>query len=575
MPTQPTSPRTPPSGEPTTQPSPPTSSPTSPSPGLNRQILALAVPALGALVTEPLFVLIDSSMVGHLGASALAGLSLASTLLTTAVGLFVFLAYATTATTARLFGAGDRRGGLRAGVDGIWLAGLIGAAACLLLWVLAPWATHVMGARGQVAHGAIAYLRASAPGLPGMLVVYAATGTLRGLLDTRTPFVVATAGAGLNVALNATFLYGARMGVAGSGLGTAITQTLMAVALTWPVVRAARADAVPLTPRRQGLTASLGSGTPLLVRTVSLRVAILVTAWAATTLGQAPLAAHQVVMSVWNFAAFTLDALAIAAQALVGTALGQADAALSQDAAQTGKRDGGRGSEARVARADAAPAGSARADGSEKPRPAGATMSGPAGADAASAGPADADAASAGPALTVDGVLRRCLAWGVATGVVIGVVVAAASPWLPALFGADPAVRAAASSALLVAASAMPLAGAVFLFDGVLMGAGDGRYLAVAGLLTLVPYVPAALAVVAAFAGDAGAPAVSAATAATEAATAAASAGAQASEAVVRGGASTAGTAGLTWLWVAFAWVFMGARALTTGLRARTDAWRY
>ena len=106
--------------------------------GLDRRILSLAVPALGALVAEPLFVLIDSAMVGHLGATSLAGLSLASSVLTTVVGLFVFLAYATTATTARLFGASDRRGGLRAGVDGLWLAALLGAGAALALGAAAP-----------------------------------------------------------------------------------------------------------------------------------------------------------------------------------------------------------------------------------------------------------------------------------------------------------------------------------------------------------------------------------------------------------------------------------------------------
>ena len=118
-------------------------------PGLNRQILSLAVPALGALVAEPLFVLIDSAMVGHLGATSLAGLSLASTVLTTIVGLFVFLAYATTATTARLFGAGDRRGGLRAGIDGAWLAALLGLGAAAALAAGAPQVVAAMGARGR------------------------------------------------------------------------------------------------------------------------------------------------------------------------------------------------------------------------------------------------------------------------------------------------------------------------------------------------------------------------------------------------------------------------------------------
>ncbi len=451
--------------------------------GLDRRILSLAVPALGALVAEPLFVLIDSAMVGHLGAASLAGLSLASSVLTTVVGLFVFLAYATTATTARLFGAGDRRGGLRAGVDGLWLAALLGAGAALALGAAAPGVVGALGADGAVARAAVAYLRTSAPGLPGMLVVFAATGTLRGLLDTRTPFVVATAGATLNVGLNALLLYGARMGIAGSGLGTALAQSAMAVALAAPVLRSARDAGVGLAPSRTGLRASLGSGAPLLVRTISLRAAILTTVWAATALGAVPLAAHQVVGSLWNFAAFALDALAVAAQALVGTALGQADAAGARTSSDGSVPTGG-----------AVP-------------------------------------------VSVEAVLRRALEWGAATGAVIGVVLAAASPWLPWLFTSEAAVAGAARPALLVAASAMPLAGAVFLFDGILMGAGDGRYLAGAGLVTLVPYAPLAVA-------------------------------------VAHGLPAASPTGGLAWLWAAFAWVFMGARGLTTGLRTRGTAWR-
>lgn len=469
--------------------------PPSPPSGLDRRILSLAVPALGALVAEPLFVLIDSAMVGHLGATSLAGLSLASSVLTTVVGLFVFLAYATTATTARLFGAGDRAGGLRAGVDGAWLAGLLGLGAAVVLAATAPRVASAMGAEGDVARAATAYLQASAPGIPGMLVVYAATGTLRGLLDTRTPFVVATSGAVLNAGLNAVLLYGARMGVAGSGLGTAIAQSIMAATLMIPVIRAARVAEIGLLPRRRGLRTSLGAGTPLLVRTLSLRIAILATVWSATALGDVPLAAHQVVNSVWNFASFALDALAIAAQALVGNALGRADAGREAGAEETTR--------------DAGPPG------------------------AAGGGPV---AAEGDPRRALDAVLRRCLAWGVAVGAVIGVVLAAVSLWLPRIFSSDAAVVSAATPALVVAASAMPLAGAVYLFDGVLMGAGDGGYLARAGLLTLVPYLPLVV--------------------------------------IVAEGRLADGTAGLVCLWAAFAWVFMGARALTTGLRTRGGAWR-
>ncbi|RJF43893.1 MATE family efflux transporter [Actinomyces sp. 2119] len=477
-------------------------------PSLNRRILSLAVPALGALVAEPVFVLIDSAMVGHLGTASLAGLSLASTVLTTTVGLFVFLAYATTATTARLLGAGRQADGLRAGLDGIWLGLVLGAAGAVALAATAPWLVEAMGAQAQVAQAARSYLWASAPGLPGMLVVLAATGTLRGLLDTRTPFVVAAAGALLNVVLNAALVYGLGLGIVGSGAGTALAQTLMALALVRPLVRAARARGVPVAPRRAGLRASLGNGLPLLVRTLSLRTAILVTVWAATAQGPTALAAHQVVTAVWNLAAFALDALAIAAQALVGTSLGQAEASRASQPAPARGPSPGAGTEALADPQHGRWAETSREEAIWQ----------------------------------VDDVLRRTLAWGVVTGTGIGMVVAVSSPWLPRLFTSESAVVLTAVPSLLVAASAMPLAGAVYLFDGVLMGAGDGRYLARAGLMTLVPYVPLAIVVSRTWpADDLG---------------------------------SSVPAPGLLWLWVAFAWVFMGARAVTTGLRTRGSAWR-
>ena len=473
---------------------PDTSSPTSTS--LNRQVLSLALPALGALIAEPLFVLADSAMVGHLGAVSLAGLSLASSILTTTVGLFVFLAYATTATTARLFGAGRRTEGLRAGVDGMWLALLLGLGAGAFLGLTAPWLTEAMGAHGPVAQAAIAYLRASCPGLPGMFVVLAATGVLRGLLDTRTPFVVATGGAVLNIVVNAILLYGVGMGIAGSGAGTAIAQTAMALALAGPIARTARAAGVGLLPHREGLRASLGSGAPLLIRSLSLRVAILATVWAATALGDVSLAAHQVVNALWTFAAFALDALAVAAQALIGTALGQAQRSDADSATSDTEVD--------------------------------------------IAADTDTQSASATAGWSIDELLRRLLALGAGTGVLIGVLMAAGAAWLPHVFTSDPGVITAATPTLLVAASALPLAGVVYLLDGVLMGAGDGRYLAWAGLLTLVPYIPLAL--------------------------------------LIGGGAlpEVVGTvSGLALLWIAFAWVFMAARGATTYLRARGTAWRH
>ncbi|PJI91100.1 MATE family efflux transporter [Luteimicrobium subarcticum] len=429
---------------------------------LDRDILALAVPALGALVAEPLFVLVDSAVVGHLGTAELAGLSVGSTLLTTVVGLCVFLAYATTAAVARRLGAGKQREALQSGIDGMWLALGLGVVLAVGLAATAPWAASLLGADGEVAQHATTYLRTSAPGLPGMLLVLASTGVLRGLQDTRTPLWVASGGAVTNAGLNVLLVYGAGLGIAGSGLGTAVTQLTMGAVLTVVVVRGARRTGAALRPHRGGIWANARHGGPLIVRTLSLRAAILLTVAVAGGLGEVTLAAYQVVNSVWGFTAFALDALAVAAQALVGHGLGAHD----------------------VPRTRA--------------------------------------------------VLRRTLTWGVGAGAVLGVLVAASGWWFALLFTHDPDVRASIAVGMAVCGLLLPLAGWVFVLDGVLIGAGDGPFLAWAGVATFVVYVPVALAV---------------------------------------GAWAPHGVLGSLWLWFGFAGVFMAARAVTTGWRARGTRW--
>ena len=289
---------------------------------LDRQILALAVPALGALIAEPVFVLVDSALVGHLGRAQLAGLTLASTLLITAIGLFVFLAYATTASVGRLIGAGRPQEAMRSGVEGMWLALAVGLLVGTIGFILAPQAIAAMGGTGEVAEHGAAYLRASLPGLPGMLLVLAATGVLRGMLDTRTPLLVAGIGAIVNAGLNVLFIYGFGWGIAGSGAGTALTQIGMGLVLAIRVAKGARERGVSLRPSLAGLGRGLNDGAPLFIRTLTVRIAVLITVMVAASLGEISLAAHQVVNALWGFAAFALDALAIASQALIGHALG-------------------------------------------------------------------------------------------------------------------------------------------------------------------------------------------------------------------------------------------------------------
>ncbi len=405
----------------------------------DREILTLALPAFGALVAEPLFVMVDSAIVGHLGTAQLAGLGIAAALLTTAVNVFVFLAYATTAAVARRVGAGDLAAALRQGVDGIWLALLLGGAVIATVLPAAPALVSLFGASGTAAPYATTYLRISSLGIPAMLVVLAATGVLRGLQDTRTPLSVAVGGFAANAGLNAALVYGAGLGVAGSAWGTVIAQNGMAAVYLWVVVRGIRRQAAAgdgtgpwwagLRPDAAGIRTCARAGLPLLVRTVSLRAVLMIATAVAARLGDTAIAAHQITLTVWSLLAFALDAIAIAGQAIIGRCLGADD---------------------------------------------------PEGARAA---------------------CRRMIEWGVACGLVLGLLLAMTRPLIGPLFSSDPAVRSALASALLVVAVSQPLSGVVFVLDGVLMGAGDGPYLAWSMLVTLAVFAPAALAVPALGAG--------------------------------------------------------------------------
>ncbi|MFT4085323.1 MAG: MATE family efflux transporter [Nocardioides sp.] len=297
---------------------------------LDREIWRLAVPAFLALVAEPLFLLADSAIVGHLGTAQLAGLGVAGAVLQTIVGLCVFLAYGTTASVARRIGAGDQRGALAQGIDGLWLAMVIGVLVTLPTILLARPLGQLVGADGQVIGPATTYLRIAALGLTPLLVMLAATGVLRGFQDTRTPMVAAIGGNLLNVVLNVALVYGAGLGIAGSAIGSVIAQSCAAGVLLTVVVRAALHEHAALRPDLPGIRAAARAGLALVVRTLTLRVAILATTYAVTRsqAGEAQsvaLAAHQIAFTLWSTLAFILDAIAIAAQALTGRALGSGD----------------------------------------------------------------------------------------------------------------------------------------------------------------------------------------------------------------------------------------------------------
>ena len=423
-----------------------------------REIVRLAVPAFLALVAEPLFLLADAAIVGHLGTPQLAGLGIASSVLGTLVSLCIFLAYGTTASVARRVGAGDTEGALSQGVDGLWLAALIGVVVTVAVLPVTRTVVAWFGPSADVMAYATTYLHVALLGAAPLLLMLAATGVLRGLQDTRTPLVVAVVGNVANVVLNLALVYGLGLGIAGSALGTLVAQLGSALALVWVVVRAARASGAPLAPDLPGIRAAGRAGVPLLLRTLTLRVSLLVMTYGAARLGSADLAAMQLAMTIWTFLAFVLDAIAIAAQAITGRSLGAGDVA--------------------------------------------------------------------GTRAVTDQMVR----YGLVSGFVTGLLLAASAWALGPLFTTDPVVRELLVPVLLVAALTQPVAGVVFVLDGVLIGAGDGRYLAWAGLAVLIVFAPAAWAAV-------------------------------------------AGPGTLAWLWVAFGVTFMGGRGVVLMARSRGTAW--
>ncbi|MBS1699693.1 MAG: MATE family efflux transporter, partial [Actinobacteria bacterium] len=231
-------------GEPRPNPGEPRSRPGDPrprsAPTLNREIIRLAVPALGALVAEPAFLMVDAALVGHLGTTPLAGLGIASAILQTIVGLMIFLAYSTTPAVARRFGAGEHGDAVSVGIDGMWLALGLGAILAVVGSLLTPAVIPLFGASPEVATQAAAYLAPSMWGLPAMLVVYAATGLLRGMQDTVTPLWIAGIGFAANALLNALFIYGFGWGIAGSAFGTVVAQWGMVGAYVLVIGRLAR-----------------------------------------------------------------------------------------------------------------------------------------------------------------------------------------------------------------------------------------------------------------------------------------------------------------------------------------------
>jgi putative MATE family efflux protein len=382
----------------------------------DRQILLLALPALGALAAEPLYVLVDTAIVGHLGTTQLAALAIAATVMSTAFTIFNFLTYGTTAQVARLHGAGRDEAAAALGSQALWLALAIGLILLALLELTAPALVTLMGGEGAVKDGATVYLRISALGAPLFMLASAAQGFLRGMGDLKTPLLILVAAHTVNALLELLFVYGFDWGLRGSAWGTVIAQVGMAAAFVFVQHRAGFER-----PHPDKMRPLMRIGSEIAVRTTALTGSFLIGSAVLARIGAPSLGAHQIAFQLWVFLALILDAIAIAGQVMVGRMLGADDA------------------------------GGARA------------------------------------------AATRMIGWSVAIGALFGLVLLALGDLVPKLFTSDPAVIAKAREIWPLFVLMMPFNGAVFALDGILIGAGDTRFLMWGMLAAAAVYVPIAL----------------------------------------------------------------------------------
>jgi putative MATE family efflux protein len=366
-----------------------------------RRIAALALPALVVLAAEPIYVLVDTAVVGHLGRTPLAALAIGGGILSVAAWLGNVLAYGTTGRAARRFGAGERSAAVAEGVQASWIALTAGVVMAVAAQFGADPLARALGGDGEVALAAAGWLRVAALGAPGILLALAGNGWLRGVQDTGRPVRYVLGANALSALLCPVLVYPVGLGLIGSAIANVAAQTLAGVLF----VRALISERAPLAPRPAMLRRQLAVSRDLLVRGATFQVCFLSAAAVVARLGAAALGAHQIALQLWMLCALALDAVAIAAQSLVGATLG------------AGNTEAARRMASRIAR--------------------------------------------------IGGVC----------GIGLGMAIGAGAFVLPALFSPDPEVRAQALVAWPWFVAMQPLAGVVFALDGVLIGAGDLRYL--------------------------------------------------------------------------------------------------
>ncbi|MBF6173915.1 MATE family efflux transporter [Nocardia blacklockiae] len=379
-----------------------------------RRILGIAVPTLGVLVAEPIYLLWDMAVVGRLGALALAGLAVGGLILGQVSTQLTFLTYGTTARSSRRFGSGDRRGAVEEGVQASWTAIGIGLLILVVLQVFARPVVDLIAGGSDIADAALGWLRIALFGVPLILLTMAGNGWLRGVQQTRRPLAYVIAGLVISAVLCPVLVHGLwgapRLELEGSAVANVIGQVVAAAMFLGALVRrrllpAGHPDRISLTPRPAVMRSQLVLGRDLIVRSLAFQACFVSAGAVASRFGAASVAAHQLVLQLWNFLALALDSLAIAAQTLTGAALG---------------------------------AGNVR--GAQR-------------------------------------LARRVTVWSTLFAAALAVFFAAGYEWVPRVFTTDPQVIDRTHVVWWFFVALIPLVGVVFALDGVLLGAGDAAYL--------------------------------------------------------------------------------------------------
>ena len=298
---------------------------------LDRRIARLAVPALGAILAEPLYNLADTAIVGHLGRAPLDSLAIATSALSIVAWLAIFLSTATTTAVARNAARDQHAAAGRAVGAAYSVAAGWGAVTTGVVILIAPLVVDVLGGHAAIGSAAVGYIRISALGLPFLYLSYAGNGHLIGLENTRTPLFIAVGANVVNVGLEIAFVFGLHAGLAGSAWGTVAAQALAAAAYGYA---SRRSPYPPGRPARGDIAAVLRDGHRLSVRTIALGVVPLAATAVAARLGPVPLAGQQIAYRLWGMLSLATDALAVPAQVYVSAELGRGDRAAAERAAR-------------------------------------------------------------------------------------------------------------------------------------------------------------------------------------------------------------------------------------------------